>query len=51
VYNQLLYEPVQAGKTSFSGVKNGAGKIIKASVSRHRSGTEDATAHTRGRWK
>ena len=49
VYNQLLYLPVRAGKTSFSLGKNGPGQLIKASVSRYRSDTEHATAHTRGR--
>jgi len=49
VYNQLLYVPVRANKVSFPTKGFAPGKLIKASVSRYRSGTEDATAHTRGR--
>jgi hypothetical protein len=50
VYNQLLYVPVRAGKTSFSNVKNGLGHFIKAVVTRNKSGTENANDHTRERW-
>jgi hypothetical protein len=50
VYNQLLYVPVRAGKTTFSKEKNGPGHFIKAVVTRYRSGTEHATGHTRERW-
>jgi hypothetical protein len=49
VYNQLLYVPVRAGKTSFSKDKNSPGHFIKAVVTRSRSGMEHATGHTRGR--
>jgi hypothetical protein len=49
VYNQLLYVPVRAGKTSFSKEKNGPVHFIKAVVTRYRRGTEHLTDHTRGR--
>jgi hypothetical protein len=48
VYNQLLYAPVQAGKTWFSNGKNDPGQLIKAVVTRYRSDTYHATDHTRG---
>jgi hypothetical protein len=55
VYNQLLHVPVLANKVSFSTNTVGPGKLIKAVVTRYRSGTEHATGHTRGRcsafWK
>jgi hypothetical protein len=49
VYKQLLYVPVRANKVSFPTNKVGLGQLLKASVSGYRSGTEDATAHTRKR--
>jgi len=49
VYNQLLYVPVRAYKVSFSTKKVGLGQLIKAVVTRYRSGTEHATGHTRKR--
>jgi hypothetical protein len=50
VYNQLLYVPVLAYKVSFSTNKVGLGQLIKAVVTRYRSGTEHAPDHTRERW-
>jgi hypothetical protein len=50
VYNQLLCVPVRAYKVSFSTNKVGLGQQVKAVVSRYRSGTENATGHTRERW-
>jgi hypothetical protein len=50
VYNQLLYLPVRAFKVSFPKNKVGLGQLIKAVVSRYRSGTENANDYTRGRW-
>jgi len=49
VYNQLLYLPVRTTKVSFSTNKFGPGKLIKAVVTRYRSGTEHATDNTRKR--
>jgi hypothetical protein len=49
VYNQLLYVPVRAFKVSFPTNMVGLGQLIQVSVSRYKSGTEDATGHTRGR--
>jgi hypothetical protein len=51
VYKQLLYVPVRAYKVSFPTNMVGPGKLIKASVSGYRSAKEDATDHTRGRWR
>jgi hypothetical protein len=50
VYKQLLCVPVRAYKVSFPTNRVGPGQLLKASVSRYRSGTEHATAHTRERW-
>jgi hypothetical protein len=43
--------PVRANKVSFSTNTVGPGQLIKAVVTRYRSGTEHATGHTRGRWQ
>ena len=50
VYKQLLFVPVRTSEKLFSIEKNGPGHFIKVIVSGKRSGTENATAHTRGRW-
>jgi hypothetical protein len=50
VHNQLLCAPVHASNVSFSTNKVGPGKLLKAGVSRYRSGTEYATDHTHKRW-
>jgi hypothetical protein len=50
VYNQLLSVPLRAYKVSFPTNKVCPGKLIKAVVSRYKSGMEHATGHTRGRW-
>jgi len=49
VYKQLLSVPVRANKVSFSTNKVGLDQLLKAGVTGCRSGTEDATAHTRER--
>jgi hypothetical protein len=51
VYNQLLLLPVRAYIISFPTNKVGPGQLLKAVVTRYRSGTEYATDHTRGRWQ
>jgi len=49
VYKQLLFVPVRANKVSFPTNMVGLGQLLKAVVTRYRSGTEHANDHTRER--